>query len=138
MSEKDALRFANKINFAADNDCWEWSSTKNSHGYGVFKYKYKMWLAHRLLFHERGIKINKKVLMHRCDNRACLNPRHITVGTQGENLKDMYSKGRDKNSKKTHCKAGHLFDFKNTKINNRGARICLICDFEYRKMYYKK
>jgi hypothetical protein len=45
------IRFWAKVNITADdNKCWEWNASRDNLGYGKFKYKYKAWPAHRLIW----------------------------------------------------------------------------------------
>lgn len=77
-------------------DCWEWYGAKNSSGYGEIGSKGKHIKAHRLSYQlHRGDIPSEMVVMHICDNPSCVNPYHLSVGTQADNIQDMIRKGRD-------------------------------------------
>lgn len=77
--------------------CWEWQGGVNRKtGYGVAWWGGKPQPAHRVAvaladgaWPPRGL-----VVMHLCDNRRCVRPLHLRVGTQRQNIDDMVSKGR--------------------------------------------
>ena len=68
-------------------------------------------------------------VMHGCDNRACVEVNHLTIGTPADNVLDMSEKGRISNGQaaKTHCPKGHAYDDENTYIDGDGHRRCRIC-----------
>jgi hypothetical protein len=75
--------------------CWNWSGSTDSHGYGQIKWRGKSWLVHRLSYWYYERKPPKGLLvLHRCDNRRCINPDHLYLGTQTDNMRDMVNRHR--------------------------------------------
>lgn len=71
--------------------CVEWRGYRTQNGYGRQGTKY----AHREAYRQHvGPIPDGMVVMHSCDNPACVNPSHLTVGTQADNIQDMVTKGR--------------------------------------------
>lgn len=75
--------------------CWEWMGCRDSCGYGKMRYGRES-LAHRLswVLHRGEIPAFHYVC-HKCDNPGCVNPDHMFVGLQKDNVRDMFEKGRD-------------------------------------------
>lgn len=77
------------------NECWEWKSCTHKGGYGLLTYRSKMYLAHRISWQIHFGPIPKGMfVLHKCDNPVCTNPNHLFLGTQADNMKDMFAKGR--------------------------------------------
>lgn len=129
-------RFWEKVN--KTDTCWLWTATKVA-GYGQFRPDGENILAHRYSYtiHKGEIPTGLFVL-HSCDNRACVNPDHLSTGTHVQNMHDMLAKGRQNNQVKTHCKYGHEFTEDNTLYNNRGSRYCKECTVEYQAKWYQQ
>lgn len=95
-------RFWGKVSVAGPEECWEWLSCKNNKGYGLFScrglgFKNKQ-LAHRLsYFNANGGIMLRKHILHSCDNPACVNPHHLSIGTAKDNMVDAARKGRSGN-----------------------------------------
>jgi hypothetical protein len=96
-SPKDMLtRFMSHVVFGA-SDCWYWIGYQDPFGYGRFTYPNEN-KAHRAAYRmfvgevPSGMKV-----LHKCDTRCCVNPEHLFVGTQADNVHDMVAKKRNKN-----------------------------------------
>jgi|WetSurMetagenome_2_1015567.scaffolds.fasta_scaffold29718_5 hypothetical protein len=87
--------YDNVIKGEAVADCWIWSKWLDKDGYGRMTFKGKKYAAHRLsrIVNNGEIPYNLYVL-HKCDNPSCVNPDHLFLGTQQDNIDDCRNKGR--------------------------------------------
>lgn len=88
-------RFFEKVEPVTESGCWLWTASTNRSGYGQFMIKPRPYLAHRVSWSLlRGSIPEGMHVLHKCDTPACVNPDHLFLGTDADNVKDMYAKGR--------------------------------------------
>ena len=95
-------RFWNSANIREVDNCWEWKRAIQSKGYGsVGIGRKKTALAHRVAYEITYGEIPEGMwILHRCDNRRCVNPKHLFLGTNEDNVRDMVQKGRQAKGEK--------------------------------------
>lgn len=88
-------KFESRIERITESGCWIWTGLLTNVGYGKMGIGTKTISTHRYSYEQAYGPIPKGLLvLHKCDNRCCVNPEHLYLGTQSDNIKDMYSKGR--------------------------------------------
>ena len=89
-------RLLSNIKINEQTDCWEWQLATNNIGYGFIRGLSGMQTTHRLSYElHNNIKIPRNMCVcHTCDNKICVNPDHLWLGTRKQNVKDMINKGR--------------------------------------------
>ena len=144
-------RFWMKVNKAGSipphrpllGQCWEWTASKNSGGYGKLavdarRAAKKFEDAHRVSWrmHFGAIPAGRQVC-HACDNRACVRPDHLWLGDNRLNWLDSKAKNRQK-QRGTSCPHGHLFTPENTYVNTKNRWVCRTCGRAATKAYEAK
>jgi len=115
-----------RVHIDEDGGCWEWTGAKRD-GYGALTIDGRMVRVHRWVYERLHGPIPTGLQTdHLCRNRACINPAHLELVTNKENV--LRGEGvTAENHRKTHCQYGHPFDAANTRITSRGRRQCRTC-----------
>jgi hypothetical protein len=129
-------RFFDKVAEPDSRGCLNWIAAKTKDGYGQFTVEGKNRLAPRMAWEMANGPVTSGLwVLHTCDNPSCVNPEHLFLGTQKDNMQDEINKGRNYHQKKTHCKNGHEFSEENTLVSVRG-RVCRACGRAWNKLRY--
>jgi hypothetical protein len=94
-------RLLNNIKKNEETECWEWQGNLGKNGYGKVRWNMNNLTTHRAAYEVFNREIPKNLCVcHTCDNRKCINPEHLWIGSSRENTKDKVKKGRQ------YCQAG--------------------------------
>lgn len=99
---KNPDRFWSKVDIRGPNDCWRWTAC-HIRGYGVMWHDGNNKRANRIsYFLAHGQLPADLVVMHSCDNPACVNPAHLSLGTHADNIAERNAKGRQMRGSRQH------------------------------------
>jgi hypothetical protein len=123
-----SARFWSKVGEAPALSCWPWLASLNDSGYGQIMISGRPHRAHRIAWELlRGEIPEGLVSDHLCRNRSCVNPWHLELVTNEENInRGMFHITRP--PVKTHCKNGHLLEGETVRIDPQGWRRCRMCE----------
>lgn len=87
--------FMRRVTLETGTDCWLWNGGRFNHGYGLITIGRKNRLAHRFAYEFFIGDPGSLKVCHKCDVKLCVNPKHLFLGTQGDNNRDRKQKGRN-------------------------------------------
>ena len=94
MNEKQFTNFMKDIDMQDHVGCWMWPASKDSNGYGVLRVGGRLMKAHRVSWELTFGRIPlDKLVLHRCNNKGCVNPSHLYLGYQTDNMADALKIG---------------------------------------------
>lgn len=125
--ERAEKRFWDKVDktpgHGPNGDCWLWTGFIHEKGYGYFKFLRKSWAAHRFSY---GLHfddfIETACVCHACDNRPCVNPSHLWMGSHYDNVHDKINKGRERHPFGEDGSGAILTEQNVIEIRNSGIR----------------
>lgn len=95
LTEFELSCFTEKFVKGSPDECWNWTAYKMKSGHGQLRLRGKIVYAYRLAyFLENGPFDDNLCILHKCDNGACVNPAHLFIGTQSDNMDDKVAKKR--------------------------------------------
>lgn len=133
-NKKIINRFNRNVAKNTQNGCWEWKLRPMSDGYGVLVIGGKVWvLAHRLAWVLKYGSIPEgQCVLHKCDNRICVNPEHLFLGDNLDNIEDRVNKNRTSHASRN---VGELNG--NSKLSNEAMNDIWLSSEPYKQIARK-
>ncbi len=95
IATEDIFRFSQYYSSQGKSLCWYWKGCIASDGYGRFWFQGFSEKSHRMAYRIANGKINPgSHVLHTCDNPSCVNPDHLFLGSNKDNVADRVMKGR--------------------------------------------
>lgn len=118
--------------------CWLWTGGTTPFGYGLARRsdgsQWRGVVAHRVAWElMRGPIPHDMQVLHRCDEPSCVNPIHLFLGTQRDNVRDMLMKGRS-SRRRERCKRGHVLA-ETGRWLSATKRLCAVCQAVRRRAW---
>jgi len=88
------VRFFSKFIKGREDECWIWQAGTTTDGYGRIKIEGITRFAHVVSYEIHKGTTNGLCVLHTCDNPPCVNPKHLFLGTNTDNMQDCSRKGR--------------------------------------------
>lgn len=131
-------RFWRRVRQTAN--CWEWTGQLMTSGYGALSVQGRRQGAHRVSWElHHGPVPSDLWVLHRCDNRACVRPDHLFLGTPLDNMRDMAAKGRHRNGPTPMaCPRGHDYAEFGRRPGARQTLTCVLCSRERGRLYARQ
>lgn len=122
--DESEVRFWSKVKVGKEDECWLWLAGKYKNGYGAFCDNRRMFLAHRVAFVIfNGLIPKGLVIDHLCRVKSCVNPKHLELVTQHQNV----HRGKAVGPRVNQCHFGHEYTPENTVYDSDGKRRCRVC-----------
>ena len=107
-----------------NSGCYLWLTHSNADGYGIIVYKGVRSLAHVAAYREFKGPTNGLHVLHKCDNPGCINPDHLKLGTNLDNIADKMAKQRQtrgENVAMSKLKEPQIVEIRASKLNHQEA-----------------
>lgn len=123
MSE--VKRFWSKVVKSTPDECWEWLDFKDKFGYGHFRTSKRTIRSHRFSLElKEGRELSpEECACHKCNNTSCVNPYHLYVGTQADNMRDLSVSRRVRGERHSKCKVNDSKVSEMIKLRNEGVPV---------------
>jgi hypothetical protein len=110
LTAEQKEKFLKRVDSGNPDRCWPWMGAINANGYGCVRISGRLERSHRVAWVVAGLEFNKELplILHRCDNRRCCNPKHLFVGTHLINQRDAIAKGRARKAIGEDCGSAKL------------------------------